>query len=450
MTGPNHAGARLHGFLSYLMRCTVMGEEYTVYGYDGLQVRDNIHAADLVDAFEAFHHAPRAAAVYNIGGGRASNCSMLEAIAACERIAERELDWTLAEDNRIGDHRWWISALDEFTARLPRLGHSARHRRDPRRDPRDERGALGSQGPTLETMPQPEGRPRFDLQSHSTYSDGALAPAEVVRRAADAGVELLALTDHDSVDGVDEARGAAGQVGIRLVPAVELSAVDGGSEDVHVLGYLLDVRDPVLAERVAGARSERVTRAARMADRLRELGFAVDDGVLERRRAAGKSIGRPHLAAAVVSHPDNRERLAREGLTTVDTFLPAYLIPGRPGYLPRTSPTVEEAIGWIHDAGGVAVWAHPFWDIESPATVLETLDRFRGWGVDGVECFYPTHSREQAELLAGRCAELGLLSTGSADFHGPDHGAVQPLPRVRAVRHRAEPRAAARERPSTA
>ncbi len=251
---------------------------------------------------------------------------------------------------------------------------------------------------------------------------GRSRPAEVVRSAADAGVELLALTDHDSVDGVEEARAAAAQVGIALVPAAELSAVDGGGDDVHVLGYLLDVRDPVLAQRVADARSERVTRATRMADRLRELGFAVDDAVLERRRAAGKSIGRPHLAEAVVSHPDNRERLAGEGMTTVDTFLPAYLIPGRPGFLPRTSPTVEQAIAWVHDAGGVAVWAHPFWDIDSPATVLETLDRFRGWGVDGVECFYRTHSREQTELLAGRCAELGLLATGSADFHGPEHG----------------------------
>jgi predicted metal-dependent phosphoesterase TrpH len=270
-------------------------------------------------------------------------------------------------------------------------------------------------------MPDLDTGPRFDLQSHSTYSDGELAPAEVVRRAADAGVELLALTDHDSVDGVDEADDAAAQVGIGLVPAAELSAVDGGGDDVHVVGYLLNVRDPVLADRVAGARSERISRAARMADRLRELGFDVDDGALERRRAAGKSIGRPHLAAAVVSHPDNGERLVREGLTTVDTFLPAYLIPGRPGFLPRTSPTVEEAITWVHDAGGVAVWAHPFWDIESPATVLETLERFRGWGVDGVECFYRTHSRKQTDLLASECERWGLLTTGSADFHGPGH-----------------------------
>ncbi|HSZ14047.1 MAG TPA: NAD-dependent epimerase/dehydratase family protein [Solirubrobacteraceae bacterium] len=119
LTGPNHAGAQLHGFLSYLMRCTVTGEPYTVFGYGGKQVRDNIHAADLVAAFEAFHRAPRAAAVYNIGGGRRSNCSMLEAIALCEQIAGRELAWSLAEENRIGDHRWWISDLEPFKRDYP-------------------------------------------------------------------------------------------------------------------------------------------------------------------------------------------------------------------------------------------------------------------------------------------------------------------------------------------
>jgi CDP-paratose 2-epimerase len=114
ITGPNHAGAQLHGFLSYLMRCTITGRPYTVYGYGGKQVRDNIHAADLVRAFEAFAAAPRAAAVYNLGGGRQSNCSMLEAIQLCEAIAGRELDWSLSDENRIGDHRWWISDLSDF------------------------------------------------------------------------------------------------------------------------------------------------------------------------------------------------------------------------------------------------------------------------------------------------------------------------------------------------
>ena len=119
LTGPNHAGAQLHGFLSYLMRCTVTGERYTVFGYDGKQVRDNIHSADLVRAFAEFQRAPRPAAVYNLGGGRECNCSMLEAIALCEEIAGRELDWELSDRARMGDHRWWISDLGEFQRDYP-------------------------------------------------------------------------------------------------------------------------------------------------------------------------------------------------------------------------------------------------------------------------------------------------------------------------------------------
>ena len=122
LTGPNHAGARLHGFLSYLMRCTITGEHYTVYGYDGLQVRDNLHSADLVRAFDAFRRAPSAGAVYNIGGGRRSNASMRESIAACERIAARTLNWSLAPENRTGDHRWWITDLEPFQRDYPTWG----------------------------------------------------------------------------------------------------------------------------------------------------------------------------------------------------------------------------------------------------------------------------------------------------------------------------------------
>lgn len=119
LTGPQHAGAELHGFLAYLMKCVVTGNPYTVFGYGGRQVRDNIHCADLVSAFMEFQKNPRAAAVYNIGGGRRSNCSMLEAIKDCERIAGKQLDWTMSDENRIGDHMWWISDLKPFEADYP-------------------------------------------------------------------------------------------------------------------------------------------------------------------------------------------------------------------------------------------------------------------------------------------------------------------------------------------
>jgi predicted metal-dependent phosphoesterase TrpH len=262
---------------------------------------------------------------------------------------------------------------------------------------------------------------RIDLQSHSLHSDGALPPAEVIAAAAQAGVELLALTDHDTLGGIDEALDAARTHSIGLITATEISAVDEGYEDLHVLGFGVDHHDAVLLERLHGARADRELRADRMAAILVELGFAVDDRPLATRRNSGKPIGRPHLAAAVLSHPDNAERLRAEGHDDVSSFIPAYLIPGAPAYARRTRPTVAEAIGWIHDGGGYAVWAHPFWDIADDAEVLAALERYRAAGLDGVECFYVTHDERQTQLLADRCAELGLITTGSSDFHGPNH-----------------------------
>jgi CDP-paratose 2-epimerase len=119
LTGPNHSGTQLHGFLAYLMKCTVMGKPYTVFGYQGKQVRDNIHSADLIAAFYEFYQDPQAAAVYNIGGGRGSNCSMLEAIDLCQEITGRELEYSYSEDNRIGDHIWYVSDLSKFKQRYP-------------------------------------------------------------------------------------------------------------------------------------------------------------------------------------------------------------------------------------------------------------------------------------------------------------------------------------------
>jgi 3',5'-nucleoside bisphosphate phosphatase len=263
--------------------------------------------------------------------------------------------------------------------------------------------------------------PTFDLQSHSRHSDGALAPAEVVRSAADAGVQLLALSDHDSVGGVRDAREAGEELGVRVVPAVEISTIDVRGADLHILGYLIDEGDAELLQRLEGYRAQREGRATAIVEKIKELGFEVDQAALDARSAKGESIGRPHLAGAVVNHPANAERLAAEGHHEPSSFLVAYLIEGKPAFVPREGPSVPDAIGAIHDAGGLAVWAHPFWDVAESDAVRETVERFRSYGLDGVECFYPTHSAEQTAMLADQCAGLGLLSTGSSDFHGPEH-----------------------------
>jgi predicted metal-dependent phosphoesterase TrpH len=263
--------------------------------------------------------------------------------------------------------------------------------------------------------------PTFDLQAHSVHSDGSLPAAEVVELAAAAGVELFALTDHDTVDGVPEAAAKARQLGLAFSPAAELSAVHGGHEDLHVLGYELDVSDPDLIAILEDFRADRARRIEAMADRLRELGFQLDSSPLDARREAGKPIGRPHLADAVLAHPANAARLREEGIVGKNELFPPYLVPGAKAYVARSRPTVAQAIEVIHAAGGVAVWAHPFWDVDDPGEAISTLEEFARAGLDGVECFYVTHDEQQTRLLHESAERMDLLTTGSADFHGPTH-----------------------------
>ncbi|RMA66228.1 NAD-dependent epimerase/dehydratase family protein [Ulvibacter antarcticus] len=124
LTGPNHSGTQLHGFLSYLMKCAITGDKYTVFGYKGKQVRDNIHSWDLVNMFWHFHQNPRQGEVYNAGGGRFSNCSMAEAIEMCEKITNKKMNYEYSEDNRIGDHIWWISDVSKFKKHYPDWKHT--------------------------------------------------------------------------------------------------------------------------------------------------------------------------------------------------------------------------------------------------------------------------------------------------------------------------------------
>lgn len=252
-------------------------------------------------------------------------------------------------------------------------------------------------------MPDHQTAPTFDLQSHSTYSDGALPPAEVVELARNAGVQVLALTDHDTVDGVTEALSAAGD--IRVIPAVELSSVHGDFEDLHILGYGLDHTDPALLATLADFRQDRIRRILAMADELRALGFTIDPA-----RLRHDAPGRPHLAAALLEDNDLE-------LTKNEVFA-KYLVPGTPTYVARSRPTVQQAIEVIHAAGGLAVWAHPYWDVERAD---EALREFASYGLDGVEAFYVTHSEAQTRHIYALARELGLLTTGSADFHGPAH-----------------------------
>src|SRR5918993_2555504 len=210
-------------------------------------------------------------------------------------------------------------------------------------------------------MQPPHVAPDFDLQSHSVHSDGALSAADVVAHAAAAGLKTMALTDHDTVDGVGAALEAAREHGLRCSPAAELSSVSGEFEDLHVCGYELRHDDPELLATLADFRADRGRRIWAMADRLEQLGFALDRSDLRAREAAGQPLGRPHLADALLGHPANAARLREEGIAGKNELFPPYLVPGAVAYVARSRPTVEDAIAVIQDAGGLAVWAHPFW-----------------------------------------------------------------------------------------
>jgi predicted metal-dependent phosphoesterase TrpH len=266
--------------------------------------------------------------------------------------------------------------------------------------------------------------PRFDLQSHSTHSDGVLSAADVVARAAEAGVELLALSDHDTISGVAEAIEAGEKHGVKVVSAVEISAVDEGApspRELHILGYGIDHTGPPMTDRLEEFLADREKRTLRMRDGLREAGFDLDETEIEERIAAGKPIGRPHLAGAVLRAEANADRLAAENIDDIGSLIRGYLIEGRSAFRLRETPTIAEAVQAIHEAGGVAIWAHPFWDISDPDEVIRSLNRFKELGIDGVEAFYITHDEPQTRLLTDRAAELGMLTTGSADFHGPEN-----------------------------
>lgn len=265
---------------------------------------------------------------------------------------------------------------------------------------------------------------RFDLQSHSTRSDGALAPADVVAAAAEAGVQLLALSDHDTVAGVSDAIAAGERLGVRVVPAIEISAIDDSGRtprELHILGYLVDHESPAFQNALAEFLADRERRTLRMRDALKELGLQLDESELQQRISEGRPIGRPHLAEAALRCEGNASRLQAEGIDDIGSLIKAYLIEGRPAFRLRETPTVAQSIDAIHAAGGVAVWAHPFWDVSDGEEALEMVSRFRDLGIDGVEAFYVTHTEEQTRLLFERCELLGMLSTGSADFHGPDN-----------------------------
>ena len=247
--------------------------------------------------------------------------------------------------------------------------------------------------------------PHVDLHAHSTASDGSKSPSAVVAAAKAAGLSAIALTDHDTMDGVAEAVAAADTFGIRVVPGVELSATDDQRE-VHLLGLHIQ-RPSAIEESLREFRDHRHARAIEIVSKLNELGVLISfDDVLA--RAGDAAIGRPHLARVLIDGG-----WARDSRDAFDRYLGA----GRPAYVPKHRLSVADAIALVHAGGGLAVLAHP-----GPDGRRETIERFVAVGLDGLEVRHPGHNAEDTNRLSALAQFFGLVPSGGSDWHGAAEG----------------------------
>ena len=262
----------------------------------------------------------------------------------------------------------------------------------------------------------------YDLHTHTVYSDGALAPAELVARAAANGVQVLALTDHDVTNGVPEAQAAAQQAGITLVPGVEIS-VTWGAQTVHVVGLQIDITHPGLQAGLARLREFREWRAEEIGRRLAKAGIT---GATEGARALALRglVSRTHFAQYLV---------AAGHAADVRSVFKKFLVHGKPGYVPGQWAGLDEAIGWIRAAGGQAVLAHPARYKITATRLKKLLGEFRDAGGAAIEVVSGSHSRDDMFRFAQLARSYGLLASSGSDFHGPhnyymDLGPLPPLP----------------------
>ncbi len=252
----------------------------------------------------------------------------------------------------------------------------------------------------------------FDLHCHSSVSDGAMRPAAVVARAAAQGVNVLALTDHDEIGGLDEARQAARTAGIEFINGVEVSVTWRGTT-VHIVGLRIDPAHPAMICGLESVRSGRIGRAQRIGEELARAGIkGAFEGALK--FAANRSlVGRTHFArflAEIGVVPDSKSAFKR------------FLVPGKPGYVAHEWTDIVTAVGWIRASGGRAVLAHPGRYSLSAGALADLLTEFRAAGGEAIEVVTGSHSPDQYAMFAAIAADQGLLASRGSDFHGPGEG----------------------------
>jgi predicted metal-dependent phosphoesterase TrpH len=257
-----------------------------------------------------------------------------------------------------------------------------------------------------------EGQQRLDLHTHSTASDGVYTPGDLVRLAAVLGLGGIALTDHDSTEGVDEAIAAGERVGLNVIPGIEVNTdLPKGQGEAHLLGYFVAREEPAFQETLRFLREARAQRGQRIVANLRAAGVEIDwDRV---RDLAHGAVGRPHVAQALIE--------AGYAANTQDAF-DRYLTPGKPGYAPRFRLPAEDAIRFIRSAYGVPTLAHP---AGIPGLEERLLPSLVAAGLQGLECYYGRYDDATVARLVGLANQHGLIPTGGTDYHGPD---IHPTP----------------------
>lgn len=248
----------------------------------------------------------------------------------------------------------------------------------------------------------------IDLHTHSTASDGSFSPTEVVRLARDAGLRALALTDHDTIEGLDEAIAAGAELGVEVIPGVEISA-DFPRGTLHILGYFINYQDGRLAQRLAVLQQARADRNPQIVHKLNARGLPITMAQVEQVSGGGQ-IGRPHIARVLLENGYVRD---------LDEAFDIYLRKGGLAYVEKFRFPQAEAFAMIREAGGVPVLAHPFTlGVGSPAALKNLLMGQKALGLAGVEVYYPEHGPAQEALYLKLAKELDLLITGGSDFHG--------------------------------
>jgi 3',5'-nucleoside bisphosphate phosphatase len=248
----------------------------------------------------------------------------------------------------------------------------------------------------------------IDLHAHTTASDGSATPTELVLLAKETGLAALGVTDHDTIDGVEEATAAAQQHGIDLVPGIEIS-VDYPQGEFHLLGYYVDFRSSEFVSRIRYLQDNRVNRNGVMVRKMQEMGFDVtmDDILAE---SGGGQVGRPHMARA----------LMKKGyVRSVQEAFDDYLADGKPLHVPKVKLSPREAIDLVHSGGGVAVVAHPkYMEYPTEDALADELGRLKEAGLDGLECYYSQHSPAETAQYLRLAERFGFLVTAGSDFHG--------------------------------